>query len=218
MASPGMEFVDMVSEVISFRFNQTQEMYVKRWLNLREQQVWAAAEWPWKKLTNVTLTIDSGDSALDLPTAVRRVTNVYDGGGSRLSWIPPDEFARKNRGETTPGLPAEYTLSSNQIILAPTAGGDYTFSIDYERGIFHYTGTDAKANGPMALDTDYPAWDATWHWILVPGAMAAGLKMENDPTYAPLEQEFMTGLDAMKEDLLPPSHAGTLQYGRDTFG
>jgi len=213
-----MVFLDMISEIINFRFNQTQDLYVKRWLNMREQQVWAATEWPWKKLTNVTMQIDAGDSALDLPVAVRRVINVYDQDGQPLSWIPPDEFASRNRAVAPQGVPSEYTLSSNQIILSPTSAGVYDFSIDYERGIFHYDGSNTKANGPMSVDTDYPAWDEAWHWILVPGAMATGLKMENDPTWEPLEQEFVTGLDAMKEDLLPPSHASTLQYGRDTFG
>ena len=80
-----MVFLDMISEIINFRFNQTQDLYVKRWLNMREQQVWAATEWPWKKLTNVTMQIDAGDSALDLPVAVRRVTNVYDQDGQPLS-------------------------------------------------------------------------------------------------------------------------------------
>ena len=213
-----MQFIDMVNEIIQFRFNQTQEIYVKRWLNLREQQVWAATEWPWKKLVDVTLTIDEGDDALDLPVAVRRVANVYDESGSALSWVPPDEFASRNRGQTERGHPSEYTLSSNQIILAPAASGPFSFSIDYERGIFHYDITGTKTNGAMSVDGDYPAWDEAWHWILVPGAMATGLKMENDPTWEPLEQEFVTGLDAMKEDLLPPSHASTLQYGRDTYG
>jgi hypothetical protein len=213
-----MQFIDMVNEIINFRFNSTQDLYVKRWLNLREQQVWAQAEWPWKKLTDVTMQIDSGDSALDLPIAVRRVINVYDQTGQRLTWIPPDEFSNLYRGSTLTGVPSVYTLSSNQIILAPTASGNLSFSIDYERGIFHYDSTGTKVNGAMTDASDYPAWDDAWHWILVPGAMATGLKMENDPTYEPLEQEFLTGLDAMKEDLLPPSHASTLQYGRDTHG
>jgi hypothetical protein len=140
-----MHFDEMVTEIINFRFNQTLDIYVKRWLNLREMQVWAATEWPWKKLTNVTLTIDTGDDALDLPTAVRRVVNVYDEAGSALTWIPPDEFASRNRGNTVGGHPSEYTLSSNQIILAPAARAYNSRSTT--TGVFHYDISGTKTNG-----------------------------------------------------------------------
>ena len=45
--------------------------------------------------------------------------------------------------------------------------------------------------------------------------MATGLKM-NDPTWEPLEQEFVTGLDAMKEtaSAQPREHS---PYGRGSF-
>jgi hypothetical protein len=69
----------------------------------------------------------------------------------------------------------------------------------------------------MSIDTDYPLWDPAYFWILVPGATASGLKMENDPTYQPLENEFLHGIEMMIDDLLPPSHASTLQYGRDNL-
>jgi hypothetical protein len=203
----------MVDEVITFRFNSTQDIYVKRWLNLREQEVWSAAEWPWKKLIGVHLTIDKNDNQLDLPGSVRRVENVYDEAGGTLTWYPPDEFAFRNRSMTTAGHPTEYTLSGNQIQIAPAADKSYDFTIDYERGIFHFDVNGTKINGPMKNDTDYPSWDSAYFWVLVPGAMATGLRMENDPTYQPLENEFIAILDIMREDLLPPSHAATLQYG-----
>jgi hypothetical protein len=213
-----MTFADMVNEVIAFRFNSTQDIYVKRWLNLREQEIWSAAEWPWKKMIGVQLTIDQNDNYLDLPGTVRRVENVYDESGAPLAWFPPDEFARRNRGNTVPGHPAEYTLSGNQIQVAPVADNNYGFTIDYERGIWHFNQAGVRIDGPMTEDTDYPAWDQAYYWILVPGAMATGLRMENDPTFQPLENEFVAILDVMREDLMPPSHASTLQYGKDNLG
>jgi len=69
----------------------------------------------------------------------------------------------------------------------------------------------------MNSDNDTPVFDEAYHPLLVIGATATGLKMENDPTWGALEQEFDAGLQAMVEELCPPDHATTLQYGRDSF-
>jgi hypothetical protein len=213
-----MNFRDMIDEVVAFRFNSAQTDYVKRWLNMREQEVWMKAEWPFKKMVGVTLTIDEGDKYLDLPGAVRRVHNIYDETGVPLSWYPPEDFAARNRTIGDSGHPAEYTLSGNQLVISPKADHSYEFTVDYERAVCHYNSSGTVITGPMSIDTDYPLWDPAYYWILVAGATATGLKMENDPTYQPLENEFLHGIEMMIDDLLPPSHASTLQYGRDNLG
>jgi len=53
-------------------------------------------------------------------------------------------------------------------------------------------------------------------YLLVPGAIATGLKEENDPTWEPLEMEFRTIIDEMREFYLPTMRPyGNAQYGRD---
>ena len=53
----------------------------------------------------------------------------------------------------------------------------------------------------MVADTDYPVFPSEYHYLLVLGATATGLKMENDPTWTALEDEYREILMTMQQDL-----------------
>ena len=59
-----------------------------------------------------------------------------------------------------------------------------------------------------------PIWDEQYHYILVVGAIATGLRLENDPTYPQMEEDFDGQLASMQDYYLPTAAgAGHLQYG-----
>jgi hypothetical protein len=53
-----------------------------------------------------------------------------------------------------------------------------------------------------------------YEYFLVPGAMSLGLKLENDPTWPPLEAEAQAGLQALVDLLDPEQRTETRQWGK----
>lgn len=76
----------------------------------------------------------------------------------------------------------------------------------------------ALARGQLDNDTDQSVFPEPYDYVLVLGAIATGLKLENDPTWPSMEEEYNDMLAAMIDTLIPPDRAKNLQYGRDELG
>ncbi len=214
-----MTFADIFNEVISARFKTSQTPSIKRWINLREAQIWASAEWPWKLVGPTALAVAIGVDTPTVPSDIDRPSAIYDDQGSRMRYLTQtdfDDFYRAYTINSSRGRSDAFKWNNGVLTLGPVPDATYSYTMAYLRRICHYDNTDALTDGPMVDDDDYPVYDVEWHEILTIGAIATGLKVENDPTWNSLEQEFGVMLTQMVEHYLPTvAVAGNTQYGAD---
>lgn len=217
-----MNFKELQDEVISIRFREGQRSSIKHWLNLRSQLIWASSEWPFKHMGPVNLAVSNGDATPTLPTDFHRPISVFDDAGFELPWFTPHEFDNSfeagNLSGTT-GAPDSFKWVDDVITVYPTPDADYTYRLVYERRHTYLDSGTTPTAGLMSGDTDAPIWDSEHHYLLVHGAVATGLRLENDPTFPAIEEEFQAGLQLMREHYLPAIESGShKQYGRDRLG
>ena len=210
-----MTFVDLQNEVLTYRFKEQQRTSVKRWINQRYGWVWAGAAWPFKYSSPTALTVTAGTAAAAFATAtdVLRPLAVWDQNGDQIEYLVPREFQLYYQSSTSSGDPQNYTVIGGTIYLGPTPQSSQTFQVGYERKVGHFNGADAKVVGLLDQDTDYPIWDPAYHYMLVMGATATGLKLVNDPTWEALEDEFRAMVIVMEQELLPADRGENIQFG-----
>src|SRR5262245_47242649 len=216
-----MNFLDMQREVISFRFNNNLIPSAKRWINLRYAQLWGSGPWPWKNAVVAASDLIDSNGRGKWPADLQRplsVQNTVD--GSSVDYMNPKEFFYAYVGNNTAGQPiSNYTVVGSDEpqpmtlvpFFAPNLSGT-SLTLVYERKFGHYEGGAYKV-GPMVQDSDEPAWPDEWCYLIVSGAMATGLRMENDDSFPPLEQEVQMGLQLMGASLLQGDVGVTTQYG-----
>lgn len=214
-----MSFDEIVNEIIQIRFKSGQRASARRWVNLRYQSIWAYADWPWKRQGPVGLIVVQGNANPQLPPGFQRPVLVFDEAGNELEWMEPDEFDRIHRyGQVnqSKGRPASFKWVDNTIALGPTPDSNYNFGLVYDRKPTYMANGATPTSGPMVNGTDVPIWDEQYHYILVTGGIATGLRLENDPTYPQMEDDFSGQLNSMQDYYLPTAAgAGHLQFGNN---
>lgn len=216
-----MTFKEIQDEVIELRFNEARRASVKHWINLRYQAIWAYTDWPWRRQGPSDLTIVSGSANPTLPSDFLRPVAIYDDLGNELTQLEADEFDADYRyadANNLTGRPETFKWVNDVITLGMTPGSDYIFGLTYERKTSYLSAGTTPTVGLMTGDSDQPIFDSAYHYILVSGAVATGLRMENDPTFPAVEDDYMGQLRSMQDYYLPSAAAtGHLQYGRDEF-
>jgi len=216
-----MTFQDIYTEVLSARFKSSQTASIKRWVNMREAQIWAAAEWHWKIVGPTSLAITAADDTPTIAADMSSPLSVYDANGEPLWYYIQADFNDMNLpliANAIQGTPGSYTWNNLVLTLSPVPDTNYTYTYTYYRKIAHFAAGGAITTGAMSLDSDYPIFDDSWHEILTLGALSTGLKVENDPTWESLEGEYTAMLGSMIDQYLPSvAVASNMQYGRDTL-
>lgn len=213
-----MTYREIQDEILSLRFNEQRRDPCKNWIGFRYGRIWAAAEWPFKKVEPANLTVTVGDDTPTMPVGFRRALALYNELGDLLAPVEPsafDDAYRVDAANGVTGVPRDYKIVNQQIVLGPKPSGAYTYTLAYERGPVHFNNVGAVTAGLMSADSDYPIWDASFHYVLVFGAMSTGLRLENDPTWPAIEDEYKMALMEMANEYLPPDQVGTSQFGRD---
>ena len=204
-----MQFSDLYNEVITIRFNNNFVSQAKNWVNLRYAEVWNANEWTFR-YTTANPTVTGGTQTLGgLPTAVQRVSYLYDDQGSPLSYLTPMEFFKTFYPSSTQSAQqaSYYTVVNGTVYLGPTpSASSSSYLLVYEQKVT-----------PMVNDTDIPAIPVEYHYMLVHGALATGLALQNDFTYAQQEEMFQEMLQSMT-NAYTSDYGGTLQFQRDSLG
>lgn len=214
-----MTFKQIQDEIINIRFKESQRESVKHWINVRYQGVWGFADWPWKRQGPVDIQVTAASPNTSIPTGFLRPIQLFDDAGNELLWMEPDEFDRNYanaQANGVTGAPDSFKWVDDVLTLGLTPQSDATFSLTYERKLVHLQGGTVPTVGAMSEDSDVPIWEDVYHYILVMGAMATGLRLENDPTYPQMEEEFDGLLSSMRDHYLPTASPGShLQYGRE---
>jgi hypothetical protein len=178
----------------------TQDTNVGRWVNRVYSRWWNAYAWPWRVAADQSLSITAGTRAYVVPADYGEPWGLYDQNGAVLMFLPPRDFLALYSGTAavTRGQPAHYTLMGGSVYFGPTPDATTTYKWQYLKRLSHFnTGTFTVTTGPMGDAGDVPimGWSTThddYHYALVVGAQALGLKLSNAPTsqWQGLEQGF----------------------------
>jgi hypothetical protein len=215
-----MDYNEIVTHVISARFKEGQRSKVQLWVKRRYAAIWALADWPWKLVGPTSLTITAGDNTPTPPSDIGKPRRLYDDDGYPLPLLISESFDDlylygQLQGST--GKPQAWKWENGVITVGPVPDAAYTFKLTYDRRVAHRDLNGTVADGTFSLDSDLPIWDnRDFDYALVPGAIATGLKEENDPTWRDLEDEFAQISNDMREFYLPSASTyGNIQFGRD---
>lgn len=208
----GLNLEQIRKEMRQQRFGPNMDTSLLYWINLREGQIWSDSEWPFKRLMREAVTAENG--YVGVPDQFWKAANLEAADGTTLGFLLPEEYELMYPiGSDAAGAAAHFTILNSQVLLGPAVSG--TFYLSYDKRVCHYDNTGFLVSGPMFEADDYPPYPVEYHYMLVVGAMASGLKVQNDPTWDALEQEFQQMLGTMREDLLPPDQYRNAQFGRD---
>lgn len=198
---------EIENEVIATRFNANYQSRIREWVKLAYAKVWGFADWPFKYDTDSVTVTASDPTPTYTATDVAKILKVADEDGMALKYLSKREFDLLYESTTDTGSPEHYKLDGRSITLGPIPDSSETFSMTYMRRV-----------PDLADDTDEPEFDSEFHYALVFGATAIGLKLENDPTFDIIEQEFISLLGQMREHYLPDHIGETHSFaGPDTW-
>jgi hypothetical protein len=204
-----LTYKEIQDELIATRFDEAQRTYLKRSINHRYQMIWGAAPWAYKLPITASVTVTSGSQIAPVASVasdVQRVLQVYDNSNQPLEWVHPIQHQNMFRGSSN-AAPTHWSVMGgleSSIQLGPTPNTTTTFTCMYERKIVRLVSGTTVTTGLMSADADVPIFNDAFHYLLVVGAMATSLKLENDSTGQLLEEEFQIGLKSMIESVSQP--------------
>lgn len=183
------------------RFDESQRGDVQTWINATYWRAWTLEEWTFRYATDA-VTVTAGSTAVSgLAADVAIVRSFQRGDGESIDSMEPTDFQRlyNDPRVTVTGLPEAYTIINGSVFVGPASSETATdYLIVYEK---EYTA--------LSADIDIPALPTGCHEdVLVFGAIARGLKTENDFTWQFFQQTADDGIDTLRR--------GYLQNRRDT--
>jgi hypothetical protein len=175
--------------VLSDRFEEPQRADAKNWINHRGGWIWTLEPWTFRSRTS-TQTITG--ATLSAPAGLGPVRAVLLADGTRLAYVEPALFFDRYTPATTGASPEAYTVLGGVIFVAPGVTGTLA-------GV---TVIDDAQWTMLVGDNDVPTLPAEFHFALVHGGSAEGLKLQNDPTWLAFEQDFQASIQAMRASYL----------------
>jgi len=171
------------------RFKEAQRSDVKNWINYRYGRVWAQEGWTFKTgVSTTTLPLSSNTISLS-SLGFQRVYGIWDNSyGSYpidIEALRPEDFY--NWTSTSSRSPVEYSVIGGNLVFDAPASSARSITVYGERS---WT--------PLAADGDVPLFPAEFHFALVQGASAEGLRLQNDPTWRDFEDDFQRAIGEMK--------------------
>lgn len=215
-----MNFVQIQNAVLSDRFRESQRADAINWINHRYAWIWALEDWSFKAtITNVTVTANSS-VVTGLPADLGTVRMLLTSDGTQLEYLTPERFYEYYYDNTTtlPGTAESFTVVNGAITIGPTSNVTKTdYRLLYDREPARYVGggpgVGTLTAGLLSADTDVPAMPEGFHFALVHGGAAEGLKLQNDPTWQAFEQDFQASIVAMRERYLTDQRWEHAQFG-----
>lgn len=222
------DLTTIIDEVQRLRFTAQSSISIERWVFAAYAEMWHAADWPWK-FTEIPLTVtaDSDEAVLGAggdvdpqnsygqynTAAVNRVVDVWDADGVRLTYVRPREYNAMFLGSTDTGAPSVWTdkwesdnvaspFTVTIVSLGPIPSESATFTARVE----------LQPPNPDPDDRS-PSIPAEWQYALTYGAMAIGLRLENDPTWSSVRQMFLEAIMSLANAKLPSSLNENRSYG-----
>jgi hypothetical protein len=172
--------------------------------------------------------LSGGSGKFALPGAIAffsQAMQMFDDHGILLDYVPPERFTELydpyllQAGAPT-GSADVWTMYYDPVAnvgsfqVAPAPAGTLSYRLQGWNLPVHRTTASDRATGMMLADTDMQWWPDGFEYFLVPGAISTGLKLENDPTWPPLEQEAQAGIRDLVDLLNPIQRSETRQWAK----
>lgn len=187
-----MNFLEIQNEVLSDRFAESKRASAKRWINARYGRLWGMEPWSFKKL-DTTVTLPLGASTVSIAASVQRIFNVWDvttgTQGTPMRLIRPEDFY--DESVSSSGIPNGVTVINGVLKADRLASSNRTLRIIGETKFTE-----------LSADADIPAIPSEFHYTLVHGAAAEGLRLENDPSWQGFEDDWTRGIEDMKRNYM----------------
>lgn len=204
-------FLELQTAVMGTRFDESQRGDVKTWLNATYWRAWTLEEWTFRyATTNVSVTTGS-KTVTGLPSDLQNVRSLQRGDGESLTSLDVPDYQRlyNDPRATWSGLPTDYTVLDGVVLVGPASSetaSDYLLVYEKE-----YTA--------LVNDGDVPALPLGSHEdVLVFGAIARGLKTENDFTWQFFQQTADDGIDVLRRGYLRDRRDTNQSYTADPLG
>lgn len=184
-----MKFVDLQNAVLSDRFKEAQRSDAKNWINHRYGWMWTLEPWTFRTRSS-TQTITG--SSLSAPASLGPIRAVILSDGTRLAYLEPTVFFDRYTAGASASSPEAYTVLGGAVFVGPAVTGT----------LGGVTVIDDQQVTLLSGDNDVPATPQEFHFALVHGGAAEGLKLQNDPTWLAFEQDFQASIAAMRASYL----------------
>jgi len=184
-------FKEIQDAVLTERFGESERAKAKNWINYRYGRLWSTDDWAFKQ---ITATVNLPNAAQSVPlTGFQRILGVWDSTtlpeNTLMEAIRTTNFL--NEKSTTASIPSGVSLIGSTLWFDRSAAGARSFTV---LGEASFT--------PLSGDNDVPLIPQEFHMSIVSGAIAQGLREENDPTWNAMEADFQAGVDDMKKGYL----------------
>lgn len=188
-----MTFLQITDAILLNLFDESSRSDAKNWCNHRYGWILAMEEWAFLNAT-ATVTVTAGSQTVSsLPSDFGIALGLWDSDGRPLRYMTPQAFLTSyNTNLDSAGSPEAYTVIGDTILVGPTPD---TTATDWQLA-YELDGT------PMSADGDIPIIPELFHVALIHGGRAEGMKLQHNPTWRDVEQDFLASIDAMKRRYL----------------
>jgi hypothetical protein len=182
-----MNFLELQDAVLTDRFGEDKRASAKRWINYRYGRLWSTEDWSFKRAVG-TVLIPYGSSEVSMGD-FQRILGLWDStiapSDTSLEAYRPEDFYGNH--STVSGTPYGFTVVGNSIRTNQPVSSNRTL-----------TAVGELAFIPLVADGDEPLLPEEFHMTIVSGAIAQGLREENDPTWDAMEKDFQAGVADLK--------------------
>jgi len=198
-----MTFVQIQNAVLADRFRESQRSDCKQWINHRYAWIWALEEWTFAEAVSATPVPTANQRVLaSVPADFGQAISLLNASGRELTPMADMRAFYARYGDGAKGDPEAYTVVGSAIHLGPIPQSTSTCTLVYR-----------KEPTALAGDSDVPALPEGFHFALVHGAAAEGLKLQNDPTWQAFEQDFQASITTLQRRFVQGIRASEEQFG-----
>lgn len=196
-----MNFLQLQNAVLTDRFGETKRESAKNWINYRYGRLWSAEDWSFKRGV-ASLTLPNSANSVAMP-GFQRILGLWDASvvpyQTLMKAFRPEDFY--GEASSVASIPYGFTVIGDTIYFDQAAAGSRTFTVV---GELEFT--------KLVNDGDVPLIPEEFHMTIVSGAIAQGLREENDPTWNAMEADFQAGVEDLKRGYINPVRNFTDAY------
>lgn len=188
-----MTFREITDAVLLNLFDESQRADAKGWVNHRYGWLLALEEWSFLNDTGAGTVTAGSQTVTALPADMGVVIGVWGADGRQLKAYSDWRafMARYNSGLGSTGTPEAFTMIGTTMLVGPTPTAGETLLVAYE-----------LEGAALSADGDVPIIPALFHLALVHGGRAEGMKLQHNPTWRDVEQDFLASIEAMRRRYL----------------
>lgn len=189
-----MTFRQIVDAVLVNLFDESLRSDAKNWVNHRYGWLLAIEEWAFLKATEPVTVTAGSQTVTDVSSSFGIALGMWDADGRPLkAYEDRNAFlTRYNENLDATGTPEAFCVIGSTILVGPTPeASSSSFLLAYE-----------KDGSALSADGDEPIIPPLFHLALVHGGRAEGMKMQHNPSWRDVEQDFLASIDAMRRRYL----------------